>query len=120
MQVSPIRPSAATPTRGELLAQLETLSQKPLSVKRKTSGFTEKGRLALAKVPRLGASSSSPSTPAQNPKLAQSRAAEAPIVLSSQPPSNSASKAKKSLGWIRRAAVGGCAHYRLESADGEC
>ena len=98
MRVSPIRPSAATPTRGELLAQLETLSQKPRSVKRKTSGFTEKGRLALAKVPRLGASSSSPSTPAQKLERAQSHAAEAPIVLSSQPPSKSASKAKNLLG----------------------
>ena len=29
MRVSPIGPSAATPTRGELLAQLETLSRKP-------------------------------------------------------------------------------------------
>ena len=98
MRVSPIGPSAATPTRGELLAQLETLSRKPRSVKRKTSGFTEKGRLALAKVPRLGASSSSPSTPAQKPERAQSPAAEAPIVLSSQPPSKSASKEKNILG----------------------
>ena len=54
MRVSPIGPSAATPTRGELLAQLETLSRKPRSVKRKTSGFAEKGRPALVKVPRLG------------------------------------------------------------------
>ena len=61
MRVSPVRPSAATPTRGELLAQLETLSRKPRSVKRKTSGFAEKGRPTLAKVPRLGESSSSPS-----------------------------------------------------------
>ena len=67
MRVPPIGPSAATPTRGELLAQLETLSRKPRSVKWKTSGFIEKGRPALAKVPRLGASSSSPSTPAQKP-----------------------------------------------------
>ena len=34
---SPIGPSVATPTRGELLAQLETLSRKPRSAKRKTS-----------------------------------------------------------------------------------
>ena len=50
MRVSPTRPSAANPTRGELLAQLETLSRKPRSVKRKTSGFTEKDRPVLAKV----------------------------------------------------------------------
>ena len=98
MRVSPIGPFAATPTRGELLAQLETLSRKPRSVKRKTSGFVEKGRPALAKVPRLGASSSSPSTPARKPERAQSPAAEASIVLSSQPPSKSVLKAKDPLG----------------------
>ena len=94
MRVSPIGPSAAHPTRGELLAQLETLYRKPRSVKRKTSGSAEKGRPALAKVPKLGASSSSPSTPARKPERAQSPAAKVPIVLSSQPPSTSAAKAK--------------------------
>ena len=98
MRVSPIGPSAATPTRGELLAQLETLSRKPWSVKRKTSGFAEKGQPALAQVLRLGASSSSPSTPAQKPEQAQSPAAEAPIVFSSQPPSKTAAKEKILLG----------------------
>ena len=44
MRVSPTEPSAANPTKGELLAQLEMLSRKPRSVKRKTSGFTEKDR----------------------------------------------------------------------------
>ena len=97
-RVSPIGPSATTPTRGELLAQLETLSRKPKSVKRKNSGFAKKGRPALAKVPRLGMSSSSPSTPAQEPERAQWPAAEAPVVLSSQPPSKSATKAKNLLG----------------------
>ena len=92
MRVSSIGPSATTPTRGELLAQLETLYRKPRSVKRKTSSFAEKGRPALAKVPRLGASSSSSSTPVQKPELAPSPVAEAPIVLSSQPPSKSAAK----------------------------
>ena len=43
-------------------------------------------------------SSSSPSTPAQEPERAQSPAAEAPVVLSSQPPSKSAAKAKNLLG----------------------
>ena len=98
MQVSPIGPSAATPTMGELLAQLETLSQKPRSVKRKTSGFAEKGRPTLAKVPRLGGSSSSPSTPVQKPERASSLTAKAPIVLSSQSPSESAAKAKNLSG----------------------
>ena len=98
MRVSPIGPSAANPTKGELLAQLETLSRKPRSVKRKTSGTIEKGRPALAKVPRLGASSSSPSTPARKSEWAQSPTAEAPIVLSSQPPSKSTTKGKSLLG----------------------
>ena len=64
MRVSPIGPSAANLTKGELLSQLETLTRKPRSVKRKTSSSAEKGRPALAKVPKLGASLSSPSTPA--------------------------------------------------------
>ena len=83
MRVSPIGPSAANSTRGELLAQLETLSRKPRSVKRKTPGSAEKGWPALAKVPKLGASSSSPSTPARNSERVQLPAAKAPIVLSS-------------------------------------
>ena len=63
MRFSPIGPSAAKPTKGELLAQLETLSRKPRSVKRKTPGSPEKDRSALGKVPKLGASSSSSSIP---------------------------------------------------------
>ena len=98
MRVSPIGPSAAKPTKGELLAQLETLSRKPRSVKRKTPGSAEKDRPALAKVPKLGASSSSPSTHVRNPEQAQSPPAEAPTILSSQPRSGSAGKAKSPLG----------------------
>ena len=116
MKVSPIGPSAANPTRGELLAQLETLSRKPRSVKRKTSGSAEKDRPILAKVPKLGASSSSPSTPVRKLERAQSPPAEASTVLSSQPHSRFAAKAKSLLG----GAIGGHAHYRLESANEEC
>ena len=94
MRVSPIRPSAAKPTKGELLVQLETLSRKPRSVKRKTLGSVEKDRPALAKVPKLGASSSSSSTPVRKPEQALSPPAEVPKVLSSQPCSGSAAKAK--------------------------
>ena len=94
MRVSPIGPSAAIPTKGELLAQLETLSQKPRSVKRKTPGSAEKDRPALGKVPKLGASSSSSSIPVRKPEQALSPAAEVPIVLSSQPRAGSAAKAK--------------------------
>ena len=66
MRVSPIGPSAVNPTKGELLAQLETLSRKPQSVKRKTPGSAEKDRPVLAKVQKLGASPSSPSTKAKS------------------------------------------------------
>ena len=98
MQVSPIGPSAANPTREELLAQLETLSRKPRSVKQKTPGSIEKHRPVLAKVPKLEASSSSPSTHVRKPDWAQSPPAEASTALSSQPRSRSAAKAKSLLG----------------------
>ena len=62
MKVSPLGPSAAKPTKGELLARLETLSLKPRSVKRKTLDSVEMNRPASVKVPKLGASSFSPST----------------------------------------------------------
>ena len=68
MKVSPIEPSAVKPTKGELLARLETLSRKPRSVKRKTLDSVEKGQSALVKVPKLGASSSSPSTYVRKPE----------------------------------------------------
>ena len=94
MKVSPIGPSAAKPTKGELLAQLETLSRKLQSVKRKTLDFVEKDRPALVKVPKLGASSSSPSTHVRKPEQTLSPPAEVPKVLSSQPRSRFAAKAK--------------------------
>ena len=69
-------------------------------MKRKTPGSAEKDRLALAKVPKLGASSSSPSTHVRKPERAQSPPAEAHTVLSSQPRSRSAAKAKSPLGGV--------------------
>ena len=77
MKVPPIGPSVAKPTRGELLAQLEMVSRKPRSGKRKTSDSVEKDRPALVKVPKLRASSSSPSTHVHKPERVK-----APIVLS--------------------------------------
>ena len=94
MKVSPIGPSAVKPTKGELLAWLETLSRKPWSVKRKTLDSVERGRPALVKVPKLGASSYSPSTHVRKPEQALSPPAKAPKVLSSQPCSGSTVKAK--------------------------
>ena len=67
-------------------------------MKQKASGFAEKGRPTSAKVPKLGASSSSPSTPIQKPEMAPSPAAEAPIVLNSQPPSKFVAGARNILG----------------------
>ena len=98
MKVSPIGPSASNPTKGVLLAQLQTLTRKPWSVKRKTLDSVGKDRPALVKAPKLGASSSSPSTLVRKPERVQSPSAEAPTVLSSQPRSGSAAKAKGPLG----------------------
>ena len=57
--VSPVGLSAATPTRGEILVQLETLSRRPRSVKRKTPGSAGNDQPVLAKVSKLGASPTS-------------------------------------------------------------
>ena len=98
MRVSPIGPSVANPTKGELLAQLGMLSWKSRSVKWKTPGFAEKDRPVLAKVPKLGASSSSSSMHVRKPERGQSPPAEVPTASSSQPRSRSAVKAKSLLG----------------------
>ena len=68
MKVSPIGPSTAKPTKGELLARLETLSRKPRSVKRKTLDSVEKDWPALVKVPKLRASFSFPFTHVRKPE----------------------------------------------------
>ena len=65
MKISPIGLSAAKPTKVELLARVEMLSWNSRSMKRKTSDSIEKDRPAWGKVPKLGASSSSPSTHAR-------------------------------------------------------
>ena len=69
-------------------------------MKRKTPGSAEKDRPVLAKVQKLGASSSSPSTHVRKPERAQSPPAEDPTVLSSQPRSRSVAKAKSLLGGV--------------------
>ena len=60
MKFSHDGPPAVKPTKGELLAQVETLSRKSRSVKRKTLDSPEKGRSSWGKVSKLGTSSSSP------------------------------------------------------------
>ena len=47
-------PPVVKPTKGELLARVETLSRRSRSVKRKTLDSPEKGRSAWGKVLRLG------------------------------------------------------------------
>ena len=74
------------------------LSLNSRSVKRKTSDSVEKDNPAWGKVPKLGASSSSPSAHVRMPGQALSPPAEVPKVLSSQPRSGSAAKAKGSSG----------------------
>ena len=98
MRASPIGPSTTNPTSGELLAQLETLSRKPRSVKRKTSGSSEKDRPASAKVLKLGVSPSSPSMHVRGSEPAPSPPSEAFTIFSSQPGSRSAAKVKSLLG----------------------
>ena len=98
MGVPPIRLSTATPTRGDILVQLGALSRKPRSVKRKNSSSTEKDRPVSAKVQKLGAFLSSPSTHVRKPKRAPSPPSEAPITLSSQPRSRSTAEAENPLG----------------------
>ena len=96
MKFSPVGPSAAKPTKGELLARVEMLTQKSQSVKRKTSDSVEKDHPTWFKIPKLGASSSSPSTHVRVPGLALPPPAEVPKALSSQPRSSTAAKAKDS------------------------
>ena len=100
MKVSPIGPSAAKPTKGELLARVEMLSRKSRSVKRKTLDSVEKGDPAWGKVPKLRASSSSPSTHARMPGKKLSPPVEVPKSSSSQSYSRSTAKAKGSSGRV--------------------
>ena len=93
--VSPIRLTVATPTRGEILVHLGAMSRKPRSAKRKKSSSSEKDRSVPAKVQKLGAS---PTSPVREPERASSPLAEAPLVLSSPPPSKPDMEAKSLLG----------------------
>ena len=98
MKISPIGPSAAKPTKGELLARVEMLSQKSRSVKPKNLDSVKKDLPAWGKVPKLGVSSSSPSTHARILGQVLSPPAQFPKALSSQPRSGYAAKAKRLLG----------------------
>ena len=62
MKFSHDGPPVVKPTKGELLARVEMLFRRSRSVKRKTLDSSEKGCPSWGKVPKLGTSSSSPST----------------------------------------------------------
>ena len=91
-------PPVVKPTKGELLARVETLSRRSRSVKRKILDSLEKGRPAWGKVPRLGTSSSSPSTHVRVMGQVSPPTAEVPKAPSSLLLSGSAAKAKDSSG----------------------
>ena len=100
MKVSPIGPSSTKPTKGELLDQVEVLCRKSRSVKRKTLDSVEKDHPDWGKVPKMGASSFSPSTHARISGQVLPPPAEVPKALSSQPCPGSAAKAKGSSGRV--------------------
>ena len=91
-------PPVVKPTKGEILARVETLSRRSWSVKRKTLDSPEKGLLSWGKVPKLGTSFSSPSTHVRVLGQVLPPPAEVPRAPSSQPRSGSAAKGKDSLG----------------------
>ena len=93
--VSTLGLTAATPTRGKILVHLGAMSRKPRSAKRKKSSSSKKDRPVPAKVQKLRASSTSP---AREPERASSPLAEAPLVLSSPPPSKPDAEAKSLSG----------------------
>ena len=71
--VSSLGPTAATPTKGEILVHLGATSQKPRSAKRKNPSSSEKDRPVPAKVQKLGAS---PPSPVREPEQASLPLAE--------------------------------------------
>ena len=98
MKFSHDRPPVVKPTKGELQARVETLSRRSRSVKRKPHESLERSPLTWGKTPRLGTSSSSPSSHVR----AQGQVSPSPVEVqrasSSQPRSASTAKAKDSSG----------------------
>ena len=98
MKFSHDGPPVVKPTKGELLARVEALSWRSRSVKWKTLDSHEKGRPSWGKVPKLGTSSSSPSTHVRVLGQVLPPPAEVPKAPSSQLRSGSAAQARDSLG----------------------
>ena len=91
-------PPATKPTKGELLARVETLSRKSRSMKQKTLDSPVKGDPSWGKVPKLGSSSSSPSSHVRVRGHAMPPSSEVPRAPSLQPRYGSAVKARDSSG----------------------
>ena len=98
MKFSHDGPPVVKPTKGELLARVETMSRRSRSVKRKTLDSLEKSCPTWGKVPRLGTSSSSPSTHVRVQRQVLPPPAEVPRALSSKLISSSTTKEKDSSG----------------------
>ena len=98
MKLSQDGPPTIKPTKGELLARVETLSRKSQSVKMKTLHSPVKGRPFWGKVPKLGSSSSSPSAHVRVLGQVMYPSSEVLRAPSSQPRSGSTAKAKDSSG----------------------
>ena len=98
MKFSHERPPVVKPTKGELHAQVETLSRRPQSVKQKSQDSLEKSHPAWDKALRLGASSLSPSAHVRVQGQVLPSPVEVPRVSSSQPRYASIVKAKDSSG----------------------
>ena len=77
-------PTAAAPTRGEILVHLGVTSRKPRSAKRKKPSSSEKDRPVPAKVQKLGVS---PPSPVREPEQASSPLAKVQNSGASPPPS---------------------------------
>ena len=89
MKFSHAGPPVAKPTKGELLARVETLSQRSRSVKQKTLDSPENAHPSWGKVPKLGTYSSSPSTHTRALGEVLPPPTEVPKAPSSQPRSGS-------------------------------
>ena len=76
-------PTAATPTKGEILVHLGATSRKPRSAKRKKPSSSEKDRSVPAKVQKLG---ESPPSPVQEPEPASPPLAKVRNSGASPPP----------------------------------
>ena len=116
MKFSHDGPPVVKPTKGELQARVETLSQKSRSVKRKPMDSLEKGHPAWGKAPRLGMSSSSPSTYVRVQGQVLPPLAEVPRALSSQLIFCFCCKDQRFLGEGCWASVGGYVHLSLKSS----